>query len=1094
MIQLTFALGLLLAALAAPQAAHGQEKVDPASADFFERDIRPLLIARCFECHGPDGSDETTLRLDSRDAMLQGGDRGPAIDLDRPEASLLLRAVRGDDADLKMPPDNPLSAAEVAALQSWLAAGAPFPKAVDGVISMRRPWSFAPLAAKAPGKKIDDYIREKLEQAGLQPAPRADKHALLRRATYDLTGLPPTESEIQVFLTDDSPDAFARVVDRLLVSPAYGERWGRHWLDIVRYSDTSGIDHDLDKPHVYRFRDYIIAAHNEDLPLNQLIREHLAGDLMPPRLSLQGDYRASPLGTAFPWFHEVLALPFDLPAARAQAAAELENQLDVFGRAFLGMTLGCARCHDHKFDPISTEDYYALGGFFTSATNQVACLDTPQQAERIEQQRIELAQIDRQRRELLARDDAQRQIHAARLAEGRRVADYLLATRQVLNRPTEQPLEVAVASVASSASLPEQKLERWARAVESALERRDPVLTIWRRIAHCSPAAFASRARTRARQSAADLAAAPRPFEVFADFEQEGYGAWTPVGPAFGSTPTVIDGAIGHGPQGQHLASSFRSAKALQGRLVSPRFQINDKPRYLCFWLAGGATPFHTCVNLIVHSQMFPQLPFWSVTGDGSDDFRLAVFDLQLFKDREAFIEIVDEATDGYVMADHFFFTDEAPADDVVYCNPRTIEALAGCASAEQLAQRYQALVLESLAQCDPAATVLVDDESSRQWKWWCLRPHSLLVDHSEAEALVAADGSNPFADLAAATQRLESKFPATTLALVSADWRPHDAQVQHRGDPEQLGDTVRRGAPAALLDWQLPASVPGSGRLELARQLFSDQNALTARVLANRVWAKHLGRGIVPTVDNFGNRGEPPSHPELLDYLAHELINSGWSLKHLHRLILASDAYQRSTQADPAAEAVDPQNVLLHRANVRRLDAEALRDSILTLAGTLDPTMYGPSVAGEEVPVEEAGSPPSIDSTGRRSIYLQVTRNAISPLLEAFDFPRETMTIGQRRVSIAPQQALVMMNSLFVAKQVELWAKSLQVGAGDLPTKLREMYLRAAGRPPLEHEERAMLDFLQGAPGDSAAQPSAEDWRAACHVLLNSNAFLFLN
>src|SRR5262245_32949705 len=466
---------------------------EPASSpalggiEFFEKRIRPLLADNCYQCHGQK-KQESSLALNSAAAMKRGGDRGPPIAPGDPDASLLVQAVRYSDDDLKMPPRGKLKDEQIADLVAWIKLGAPMPRETDTNVAAMRPssdfdlaerrkhWAYQPVTRVStpttgtkpgpgvPAAAIDAFILARLEEAGLAPAPQAEKRTLIRRVTLDLTGLPPTPAEVAAFLADPSPDAYERLVDRLLAAPAHGERFGRHWLDVVRYSESLGFEFDYDLHHAWRYRDYVIRAFNDDLPYDQFVIEHLAGDLVPqPRRHPLDGTDESILATGFWWMYEGKQTPVDIRQYQADC---IDNQLDVLGKVFLGQTIACARCHDHKFDAIATRDYYALAGYLKSSRYQQAFLDPPEQ-------------ITAKARQLAALKAPLRAVVLATWTEqADQTARYLLAAQQVLHRKSKNP--ELTTDLAREFGLDSTRLEQWVKALQSKdLQSREHPLHAW---------------------------------------------------------------------------------------------------------------------------------------------------------------------------------------------------------------------------------------------------------------------------------------------------------------------------------------------------------------------------------------------------------------------------------------------------------------------------------------------------------------------------------------------------------------------------------------------------------------------------------------
>jgi hypothetical protein len=710
----------------------------PQSAEFFEKSIRPVLAENCFGCHS-DRKQKGGLRLDSRQAMLTGGETGPAIVPGHPEDSLLLKAIHYKD-DLKMPPKGQLRAEQIAALTTWIKQGARWPETAQEIRPAlpgsnfkitpkdRAFWSFQPVVDRAVAKvqgdawaktAIDRYVLAKLEEAKLRPVEAADKRTLIRRATFDLIGLPPTPEEIDAFLADDAPDAFARVVDRLLASPHYGERWARHWLDVARYGEDQAHTFEARKyPQGYRYRDWLVRAFNEDMPYDRFVMEQIAGDLLdlPDRKE-----NAAALG-----FFGVGPVYYGDPKKLDQ----YDDRIDTLSRGFLGLTVACARCHDHKFDPIPTKDYYALAGIIAST-------------------------------------------------------DY-----------AEIPLVSA------------EEVEKAKKALTEDQKKKK-------------------------------------------------------VAPNYPYVHGIKD-----------------------GKAVTMKVHIRGNPATL-----------------------------------GED------------------------------------------------------------------------------------------------------APHSFLT-------ILTSRGASP---------------PGTG------------------ADPAQEPFTK------------------GSGRLELARAIASKDNPLTARVMVNRIWQHHFGKGLVRTPSNFGALGEPPTHPELLDHLAAEFIASGWSIKKMHRAIMLSSVYQSSSRSDARSEEIDGDNKLLWRMNRRRLEVESWRDAMLAVAGNLDDTQGGPST--------DLSKP----DNRRRTLYGMVSRHDLNPLLRLFDFPDPNITNDARTVTTVPLQQLFVLNSEFMVRNAKALSVRLATLAKDDPARIRQAFVLLYGRPVTDRELRLGLSFLS-AKNAPEAGVTLSRWEQYAQVLLSANEFLFVD
>jgi hypothetical protein len=988
--------------------------------EFFERRVRPILIDTCGNCHSGK-KQKANLRLDSREFMLKGGDSGPAIVPGAPERSLLIKAINYNDDLVRMPPKGKLSKEQIADLTDWVRMAAPWPAGETGkspkttiaafdLKERMKHWCWQPprrpplpTAKKKTGwvrSPVDAFVLAKLEANGLSPASPADRRTLLRRATFDLTGLPPTPAEIDDFLGDHSADAFARVIDRLLASPHYGERWGRHWLDLARYAETCGHEFDFDIPDASGYRDYVIRAFNADVPYDQFVTEQLAGDLIsaPRRHPVEG-FNESILGTAIWSLGEAAHSPVDV---RADEASRIDNQIDVFGKTFLGLTLACARCHDHKFDAISTRDYYALAGYLQSSRLQRAFIDSPEQSS------AAISQIEQLGRSV--RHDA-----------------VALTAQELLDR-----------------------LGRCSSSDWQELSRR--LLPL-------------DRASTM-----------PQGQTVFEDFHSPEYaGNWYATGYAFGHGPGQAGDCVLNSdatPIQRVLeapaAHSGLIAPQLQGALRSRTFVIASKK--ICYHAAGRGCR----INLIVDGYQLIREPIYgglTINVDCGENPTWYVQDVSMWVGERAYFEILDDGP-GYIALDKLVFSEAgSPAD-----HPNRL--VAGISSQQDLERLVRSIITDwghgrLAAAPDAADRIAVLNEVLRLYR------------------LSLAD--QPLASQLHRLHELETGLPVPRRGRALVDGTGVNDRVHIRGNARNLGAEVPRRLPEALGSEQ--AFAAGSGRLDLAHRLCQPDNPLLARVLVNRLWQHHFGEGIVRSPDNFGVLGERPTHPELLDYLATELIRGGWSIKRIHRLLMLSSAYQMSSQSDEATEAADPGNRLLHRMPLRRLEAESIRDAMLAVAGRLDPHLFGASVPIYLTPhMVGRGRPEKsgpLDGAGRRSIYLAVRRNFLQPMFLAFDYPIPFTTIGRRTVSNVPAQALALMNNPFVVRMAEAWARRVLKERGLSPEQRAEkMYLVAFGRPPSKEEAADALAFLR----EQKGHDDTRAWIDLAHVLLNVKEFVVVN
>jgi hypothetical protein len=817
----------LCAFVARPFSGNAQTEPSREGIEFFEKKIRPVLAANCFMCHSSQSSKpQSGLLLDSREGMLKGGASGiPAIVPGDPDKSRLILAIRYSDSKLQMPPTSQLAPEQIKDFETWVKMGAPDPR-VQAAATQRLPydfaeakkfWSFQPIKDVSPPQvkgirwiksPLDRFILARLEEKGLKPAAPADKRTLIRRATFDLAGMPPTPDEVDAFLRDTSANAFERVVNRLLASPHYGERWGRHWLDVVRYADTSGCNSDSPVPSAYKYRNYVIKSFNEDKPYDEFVREQVAGDLLPSKSEAEKYERIIATG--------YLALSRRFGSRNNEFHLTIDDTIDNLGKAVLGLSISCARCHDHKFDPIPTSDYYALYGIFDSTryafpgteiyrhTKDFIPLAPPQQGERLMKWQTELADLD-------------------------------------------------------------DKVENL--GVEKAgLERK----------------AKAAKDKENAEKEKAEK-----------------------------------DGAR------------------------------DDKP---------------------------------------------------------------------------------APA-------ARTLEQV----TAELKA--VKARIVE-----------------------------------------------------------LENQPPNVEKAYAVSEGKVRNARIFKKGDPRNKGDEVARGFLQILGGQRAPEGEKESGRLQLAGWLTDPRNPLIARVMVNRIWQYHFGKGLVPTSNDFGARGNLPTHPELLDYLAARFVEKGWSVKAMHRMIMLSRAYQMSSVEDARNAAADVNNDL--RFNRRRLEAEEIRDAMLAISGSLDPAM---PEAHPFPPEKEWRYTQHVQffadyDSNHRSVYLMQQRLKKQRFFEVFDGADTNATTAQRPVSTTPIQALFMMNDPFVHKQADELAVRIGMAHPETWKRIDYAYRLVFGRPATKEEIATAQNYLNhvsdelkgtGIPPDRQPRSALASY---LRVLLSTNEFLFVD
>lgn len=1045
-----------------------ENQATPSAIEFFEKKIRPILVERCVECHGPD-EQSGGLRLDSVSAIRAGGDQGPPFrpaDLDQ---SLLIKGIRFTDQNFQMPPTGKIPDEEIRLLEEWVAAGAPMPASTDqdnptdkpafSIADRKDHWAYQPIARPAlPVVKerdgafspVDLFLQAKREENNLSAVGPATKNTWLRRVTFDLIGLPPSIEEIRDFGGDNRVDAADRVIDRLLASPRYGERWGRHWLDLVRFAETLGHEFDYDIYHAWRYRDYIIRAFNEDLPYHRLLVEHVAGDLLnsPRTNSITGELE-SPIGTAFFWFGEATHSPVDV---RQNQLDRIDNQIDVLTKTFLAQSVACARCHDHKFDAISQADYYALAGYLKSSRYDQATINPS-------------ASVQEKTRELAKRIESR-------------------------DRAIDESLKQAWRDKVSSAS-------RWNELpIDSIPQSVSHPLYLWRELAGIESESFATRVQEFRQRFISDKAS-NNPDEPFGTLTERRPAGWLFSGEAFTdstlhATHWGIDSSSGLKirPIPTRGIRSNEQSLAWEGIARSPSFTLESDV------IRIRAAGIGCRVNLIVDGFTIIRDPIYGglVHRIEGDKPAWRTFDVRKWVGQRAYLEFIDSTTpnptdapasttdpprsNAYFVVDEVLLSSDQPPPE---SRPHPIiHALLDPApnSKEELADRYQSILLGDNDHL--LATELLGSIVSVGWL-----PSEIASDHP------LADEINDVRQFEEETIR---QVGSVKRAPAMADGTGEDEFLLVRGNHRTPGQAIPRRFLEVLAGPESAATPEGSGRAELAMRLVEPGNPLTARVWVNRVWKHHLGEGIVRSPDDFGRMGQPPTHPQLLDWLASEFIDNDWSTKSLHRLILSSQASQLSSEANPQLREHDPKNELWTRANLRRLEAESVRDAILAVSGRLDLAMEGPSV----MPFLTDFSPPlgrppqagPLDGAGRRSIYLSVRRNFLTPMLLAFDYPLPQTTIGRRNVSNVPAQALSLLNDPLVIQEAKRWGEACAILHVSIPEKIEALYMQAFARPPSPEEVEQIRVFLESPESKSSEQ---DRWASVCHAIINAKEFIFV-
>ncbi len=1034
------------------------------------------------------------LRLDSRENLLKGGSRGPAVVPGKPSESLLLRAVM-QTGELKMPPSGKLKDAEIALLGQWIQMNAPW---ADVSQTKAKPaqakfWAFVPPAdPKLPEVKntawvkspIDAFVLAGLEAKGLSPAPAADKRTLIRRATFDLTGLPPNPEDVQAFLSDSSPNAFAHVIDRLLASPQYGERWGRHWLDVVRYADSNGLDENLVYRNAWRFRDYVIRAFNKDKPYDQFVKEQLAGDLLP----------APDDATLFEHWTAtgVLSLGAKMLAEDDPIKMEMDivdEQVDTTARAFMGLTVGCARCHDHKFDPIPTADYYSMAGIFKSTKTMenfkvVATWNEHVLAPEAEREKLKehLDKITAKGKEIRRFSKIQDDLLAKEART--KIGDYLLAADDVLRYEKIELKPIRPGTI-------EHNAETFDRGnVSRKLEKGQP------NIPEKSKGPYFAEYDV--------TVSAGGNFQL--DFLEQEAGA--------GTADVVVNGVL-----------EDRGKPAVSNREASP-----DAGG----WSVSGVYPLHAGKNTIrlEHKSRFPYFEALSLSPlpKNAEPPRSPQQVARQYDLNPSYLTQWVEEIRRSKGAPHSVLYAL-----LAYSEKKTLagDALAGWTSPaadrfkgfepktrHELAARYQELFNEADVKWQEApypAEPEVEDtrnapkeeglkdpvlEAFREVSYAKAGPFRAPVD---AKQYYPHQVQEQLAELEKARKALEDSTPDLPKAMgVREGDKIANLAINIRGSHWTLGQEVPRRFPRVLAgENQTPIPDGQSGRLQLAEWLTSPTHPLTSRVMVNRLWRWHFGRGIVPTTDNFGRLGEMPTNQPLLDWLALRFIDHNWSMKDMHRLIMLSNTWQMSSNYDEHAAEADPENSLLWRYSRQRLEAEEIRDAVTAVTGEIDLKAGGTLLDYKDRQyVSDTSKKGGTDyDVPRRAVYLPVVRSSMYEMFQAFDLPDPSVPNGDRNSTVIAPQALFMMNSSLVLKSTRAMAgRSLAKQDLDDSGRIREAYERALARPPRPQDVDRALTFiaqieraLEGKEPDASKRHLAA-WASFCKALLASNEFIYIN
>ncbi len=1008
-----FGLGLLLGALG----LWPEEPNDPTLPETvdFNYHIRPILSQNCFVCHGPDSSTrEGGVRLDNFEsavAHLENG--GAAVVPGKQGKSLMVERITSDDPEFRMPPPEAkrtLSLREIGLLKRWIDQGAKW-KPHWSLIPPEKPNLPESVTTAQPSDIIDHLVDQKLGENQLEASAPGNKNNLIRRTSYLLTGLPPARKDLEDFTSDKSKNFFENVIDRYLASPRFGERWARHWMDLVRYAETMGHEGDFAISHPWEYRDYLIRAFNADVPYDQFVKEHLAGDmLIKPRRHPDEGFNESVIGTGYFFLGEGKHGPVNI---KLEEADKIDNMIDVTSKTFLGLTVGCARCHDHKFDPIPTTDYYAMYGMIESSR---------------------LGPVPA--RSTLKQQDQAKQLRGIKNAIR---SDLGLQLKTTLENASQEFIDKQKQFIQGLPDIPEADSKEGTG-------------------------------------------------KVLVDF-QNGIGeGWYFDGLGFGDGPLTGEPVVEmNSNRATGLKTGYATSRffetGVQGVLRSPNFIIEHDS------LAVRAAGNTGLIRIIIDNFQVIQGPLWDKMETILEDpqWKTYKFDLSMAKGHKAYLQF----TPGHYgrRAAHLYRI--KPED---YIEVQSAVAYDQGYSKSQLTWSKGPRVYPLESQKKAVEAWVRNEATPEQIHFvdGLLRSVRPELSPGMVRQLVTYAAISP-------------QLRDSTHFIGMTEGDPVFSSVFIRGSVDnQSKEKVPKGFLSAIQVGPEPFPQKGSGRLAWAEALVDPANPLTSRVIVNRIWHHIFGRGIVETVDNFGVQGKLPTHPQLLDYLALQMIEEGWSIKKMIKHILLTETYQRSSEIFRANLNIDPGNLYLHHFPIRRLEGEAIRDGMLAISGRLDTAMFGVSVPVHLTRFMTATkgmrfkSGP-MDGDSRRSIYISVRRNFLSPMMMAFDMPTPFTTFGKRNTTNVPAQSLTLMNDPFVRDQANLWAKELLSTTDySLVDRINAIYLEAFSREalPEEVEKAKILLEAQAQKYGSSMDEMKDDirlWGGYCHAVFNLKEFVHL-
>ncbi len=1016
-IPVLFIGGILIKSLG-PWSQKGIDPTLPETVDF-NFHIRPILSQNCYVCHGPDSSTrDGGFRLDnfeSATTQLQNG--GTPIVPGRSGKSLLIERITSDDPEFRMPPPDSkrtLSEREIALVKRWIDQGAEW-KPHWAFLVPEEPQLPPAVSEATPTEIIDHLVDEKLNQNELVKSGPADKSNLIRRTSYLLTGLPPSRDDLEDYMADHSEKSFEKIIDKYLSSSRFGERWARHWMDLVRYAESMGHEGDYDISHAWEYRDYLIRAFNADVPYDQFVKEHLAGDkLVNPRRNPEEGFNESVIGTGYFFLGEGKDSPVNI---KLEEADKIDNMIDVTSKSFLGLTVGCARCHDHKFDPIPTTDYYAMYGMIESSRlGPIPARSTLKQEEQV--------------RKLKAIKNT------IRSDLGLQLTDLGLQLKMTLESSGQEFIDKQRVFM--------QKLPD--------VRKSDP--TEW-------------------------------DYKLLVDFRNGAGEGWYFDGLGFGDGPLSGEPVIDRNSnQARGLKNGFASSRffgtGVQGVLRSPNFIIEYDS------LAVRAAGNVGLIRIIIDNFQVIQGALWPVEAIVEDpEWKTYKFDLSLAKGHKAYLQFTPGHYGGIA---HLYRIKPEDYIEVQYAVAYDQDFSESQFTPSKIPREYP---LESRKKAVEAWVRNEANTDQIDLVDGLLKSVRLVLSPSVADQLAIYEGIAP-------------QLRDSTHFIGMTEGDPVFSRVFIRGSVDNpTKERVPRGFLNAIKAGPQPFPQQGSGRLAWAEALVDPANPLTSRVIVNRIWHHIFGRGIVETVDNFGVQGKLPTHPELLDYLALKFIEEGWSVKKMIKHILLTETYGRSTEVIEANLDSDPPNYYLHHFPIRRLEAEAIRDGMLAVSRRLNRTMYGKPVPVHLTPFMTGRGRPlasgPLDGDGRRSIYIAIRRNFLSPMMKAFDMPTPFTTFGKRNTTNVPAQSLTLMNDPFVKEQASLWAEVLlSEQYYSFEDRVNAIYLRAFSREALPDEIQKAMDLLetQAQNYGSSLEDLKNDpklWSGYCHAVFNLKEFVHL-